>query len=125
MAFKTSLKIRLARRKNYQKNKERNKLYAKEYRRKNPRKVKAYNKEYNKKNRTKLLKKQKIYRLKNIEKRRLLKKKWDEKNQCFKNRPTHNYASHPSDAFRTGCTFIGGKVTDWKKPVKVDTAYII
>ena len=35
MAFKTSLKIRLARRKNYQKNKERNKLYAKEYRRKN------------------------------------------------------------------------------------------
>ena len=62
---------------------------------------------------------------KGVEALKAYQKKWDEKNQCFKNRPTHNYASHPSDAFRTGCTFIGGKVTDWKKPVKVDTAYII
>ena len=52
-------------------------------------------------------------------------KKWDEKNQCFKNRPTHNFASHPADAFRTGCTFIGGKVTDWKKQVAIDTSYVI
>ena len=52
-------------------------------------------------------------------------KKWDERNQCFKNRPTHNFASHPSDAFRTGCTFFGGKVSDWKKKIKVDTSYIV
>ena len=52
-------------------------------------------------------------------------KKWDEKNQCFKNRPTHNFASHPSDAFRTGCTFFGGKVSDWKKKIKVDTSYVV
>ena len=52
-------------------------------------------------------------------------KKWDERNQCFKNRPTHNFASHPSDAFRTGCTFFGGKVSNWKKKIKVDTSYIV
>ena len=52
-------------------------------------------------------------------------KKWDERNQCFKNRPTHNFASHPSDAFRTGCTFFGGKVSDWKKRIKVNTSYIV
>ena len=52
-------------------------------------------------------------------------KKWDERNQCFKNRPTHNFASHPSDAFRTGCTFFGGKVSNWKKRIKVNTSYIV
>ena len=52
-------------------------------------------------------------------------KKWDDKNQCFKNRPIHNFASHPSDAFRYGCTFVGGKMTDWKKEVYVNTNYII
>ena len=52
-------------------------------------------------------------------------KKWDEKNQCFKNRPTHNFASHPSDAFRTGCAFFGGKVSNWKNKIKVDTSYIV
>ena len=52
-------------------------------------------------------------------------KKWDEKNQCFKNRPTHNFASHPADAFRYGCTFIGGQKTNWKEPVQVDTSYIV
>ena len=52
-------------------------------------------------------------------------KKWDERNQCFKNRPTHNFASHPSDAFRTGCTFFGGKVSNWKKKIKVDTSYVV
>jgi len=52
-------------------------------------------------------------------------KKWDERNQCFKNRPTHNFASHPSDAFRTGCTFFGGKVSDWKKKINVDISYVI
>ena len=52
-------------------------------------------------------------------------KKWDEKNQCFKNRPIHNFASHPSDAFRYGCTFVGGRITDWKKQIEVNTSYII
>ena len=52
-------------------------------------------------------------------------KKWDDKNQCFKNRPIHNFASHPADAFRYGCTFVGGKTTDWKKQVYVNTNYIV
>ena len=52
-------------------------------------------------------------------------KKWDEKNQCFKNRPIHNFASHPADAFRYGCTFTGGKMTDWNKEVYVNTNYIV
>ena len=52
-------------------------------------------------------------------------KKWDERNQCFKNRPTHKFASHPADAFRTGCTFFGGKVSNWKKRIKVNTSYIV
>ena len=60
-----------------------------------------------------------------IEALKAYQKKWDERNQCFKNRPTHNFASHPSDAFRTGCTFFGGKVSDWKKKIKVDTSYIV
>ena len=60
-----------------------------------------------------------------IEALKAYQKKWDERNQCFKNRPTHNFASHPSDAFRTGCTFFGGKVSNWKKKIKVDTSYIV
>ena len=60
-----------------------------------------------------------------IEALKAYQKKWDERNQCFKNRPTHNFASHPSDAFRTGCTFFGGKVSDWKKKIKVDTSYVV
>ena len=52
-------------------------------------------------------------------------KKWDDKNQCFKNRPIHNFASHPADAFRYGCTFVGGKMTDWNEEVYVNTNYIV
>ena len=52
-------------------------------------------------------------------------KKWDDKNQCFKNRPIHNFASHPADAFRYGCTFVGGQRTDWSKEVYVDTNYVV
>ena len=84
MPFKTSLKIRLARRKRYQENKEKSKLYAKQYRKKNKKKVKDYNEEYRKKNRSKLLKKHKIYRLKNSKKIKDLKKKWDDKNKEYK-----------------------------------------
>ena len=38
MAFKTSLKIRLARKKRYQENKEKLKLYSREYRKKKSKK---------------------------------------------------------------------------------------
>jgi len=62
---------------------------------------------------------------KGVEALKAYQKKWDEKNQCFKNRPIHNFASHPADAFRYGCTFIGGKRSDWKKEIYVDTNYIV
>ena len=52
-------------------------------------------------------------------------KKWDDKNQCFKNRPIHNFASHPADAFRYGCTFVGGKMTNWKEQIDINTSYIV
>ena len=62
---------------------------------------------------------------KGLEALKAYQKKWDEKNQCFKNRPIHNFASHPADAFRYGCTFVGGKSSDWKKAIPVDTSYIV
>jgi phage terminase large subunit len=62
---------------------------------------------------------------KGVEALKAYQKKWDDKNQCFKNRPIHNFASHPADAFRYGCTFIGGKRSDWKKKIYVDTNYIV
>ncbi len=62
---------------------------------------------------------------KGLEALKAYQKKWDEKNQCFKNRPTHNFASHPADAFRYGCTFVGGKTSDWKKTIPIDTSYIV
>ncbi len=52
-------------------------------------------------------------------------KKWDDINQCFRNRPTHNFASHAADAFRTGIVGYGIEMTNWKKKIEVNTNYII
>ena len=52
-------------------------------------------------------------------------KRWDDKNQCFRNKPMHNYASHCADSFRTGVTGEGVKLTDWKKQIPVNTNYIV
>ena len=52
-------------------------------------------------------------------------KRWDEKNNCFKNRPLHNWASHFADSFRYGAIVEPVERSDWKKPIKVNTAYII
>ena len=52
-------------------------------------------------------------------------KRWDEKNNCFKNRPLHNWASHYADAFRYGSIVEPINRSDWKKPIKVNTAYIV
>ena len=52
-------------------------------------------------------------------------KRWDEKNNCFKNRPLHNWASHFADSFRYGAIVEQIERSDWKKPIKVNTAYII
>ena len=51
--------------------------------------------------------------------------RWDEKNNCFKNRPLHNWASHYADAFRYGSIVEPINRSDWKKPIKVNTAYIV
>ena len=52
-------------------------------------------------------------------------KKWDDTNQCFRNRPIHNFASHAADAFRTGIVGYGIEMTNWKKKIEVNTNYII
>ena len=52
-------------------------------------------------------------------------KRWDDKNQCFRNKPMHNYASHCADAFRTGIVGEGVEVSDWKETIPVETNYIV
>lgn len=62
---------------------------------------------------------------KGIEAMKAYQKRWDEKNQCFRNKPLHNFASHCADAFRTGIVGHGVQATDWKKEIPVNTNYII
>ena len=62
---------------------------------------------------------------KGIEYLKAYQKKWDEKNQCFKNRPQHNFASHCADAFRTGIIGQGAETSNWKKKIPVNTNYIV
>ena len=52
-------------------------------------------------------------------------KKWDDKNQCFRNKPHHNYASHCADSFRTGIIGEGAEVSNWKETIAVNTNYIV
>ena len=52
-------------------------------------------------------------------------KRWDDKNQTFKNKPLHNFSSHCADSFRTGITADGIELSNWKKQVPVNTNYII
>ena len=52
-------------------------------------------------------------------------KRWDDKNQCFKNKPMHNYASHCADSFRTGIIGQGAEISNWKKEVPINTNYIV
>ena len=60
-----------------------------------------------------------------IEALKQYKKVFDDKNQVFKNKPHHNWASHGSDAFRYGCVGEAPERTDWAKDINVDTRYII
>jgi phage terminase large subunit len=52
-------------------------------------------------------------------------KRWDEKNNCFRNRPLHNWASHFCDSFRYGAIVEPIERSDWQKPIRVNTNYII
>ena len=52
-------------------------------------------------------------------------KRWDDKNQCFRNKPMHNFASHGADSFRTGIVGEGVEISDWKTQVPVNTNYIV
>ena len=52
-------------------------------------------------------------------------KRWDDKNQCFKNKPMHNFASHCADSFRTGIIGQGAEISDWKQEVPINTNYIV
>jgi len=52
-------------------------------------------------------------------------KRWDDKNQCFRNKPLHNFASHCADAFRTGVVGQGVEISNWKEEVPINTNYIV
>ena len=52
-------------------------------------------------------------------------KRWDEKNNCFRNKPLHNWASHFCDSIRYGAIVEPVERSDWKKPIRVDTNYIV
>ena len=52
-------------------------------------------------------------------------KRWDSKNNCFRNRPVHNWASHFCDSFRYGAVVEPIERSDWKKPISVNTNYIV
>ena len=56
---------------------------------------------------------------------RQYRKQWDERNQVFKNKPLHDWCSHASDAFRYGCVHSPIDTSEWKKPIYVDTKYIV
>ena len=60
-----------------------------------------------------------------IESLKQYKKVFDDKNQVFKNKPHHNWASHGADAFRYGCVGEAPDRTDWAKEINIDTRYII
>mgnify|MGYP003644974092 FL=1 len=52
-------------------------------------------------------------------------KRWDSKNNCFRNKPTHNWASHFCDSIRYGAVVEPIERSDWKKPIKINTNYIV
>ncbi|MGA1547037.1 MAG: terminase large subunit domain-containing protein [Flavobacteriaceae bacterium] len=52
-------------------------------------------------------------------------KRWDEKNNCFRNKPLHNWASHFCDSFRYGAIVEPLERSDWTKPIRVNTNYIV
>jgi hypothetical protein len=56
---------------------------------------------------------------------RQYRKQWDDKNQVFKNKPLHDWCSHAADAFRYGCVHDPVDTTQWTKPIKIDTTYIV
>ena len=56
---------------------------------------------------------------------RQYRKQWDDKNQVFKNKPLHDWCSHAADALRYGAVHDPIDVSEWKKPIKVDTKYIV
>ena len=58
------------------------------------------------------------------------KREWDDKRKMFRDAPYHNWASHPSDAFRymaVGKELIAHAATasDWGKPVKYKTKWVV
>ena len=56
---------------------------------------------------------------------RQYRKQWDDKNQVFKNKPLHDWCSHAADAFRYGCVAEPINMSEWNKPIRVDTKYIV
>ena len=56
---------------------------------------------------------------------RQYRKQWDDKNQVFKNKPLHDWCSHAADSLRYGAVHETIDVSEWKKPIRIDTKYIV
>ena len=52
-------------------------------------------------------------------------KRWDEKNNCFRNKPLHNWASHFCDSIRYGAVTEPIDRSDWNKSIEIDTSYVV
>lgn len=56
---------------------------------------------------------------------RQYRKDWDERLKVFRSKPLHNWASHPSDAFRMGAVALDKAGGDWSKPLKPDVGWVV
>lgn len=52
-------------------------------------------------------------------------REYDDKLKAFKNRPLHDFCSHPADAMRYLAVGLRDDVDDWSKPLKIDTGWIV
>jgi phage terminase large subunit len=52
-------------------------------------------------------------------------REWDERDQCYKDNPKHNWASHASDAFRYLAEGKPSNDDEWSKPIKYSHAGIV
>lgn len=55
---------------------------------------------------------------------RQYRREWDDKRKVFYERPLHDWASHPADAFRMLAVGMNEASTSWDKPMKIDYGWV-
>lgn len=66
------------------------------------------------------------YTKEGLERLRDYRREYDDRRQVFYDKPLHNYASHAADSFRYLATGLGeGSTSEWSKPFKIDTRWIV